>query len=92
MKKQSVREEVVTKGFLTDTLADFREGLIDQMDQRIETKFKAYTNKVLTGLDKVMKELETMREENAAGTLQARRFEEQVEDHEKRIKQLESAN
>lgn len=85
MKKKTFRDELVTKGYLTDQLADFREGLIDQLDKRYGQHF----NKILDGQDKIMKELETMREESAAGELQDRRLKEKVEDHENRIKRLE---
>lgn len=88
MKKKTFRDEVVTKGYLTDELADFREGLVDQLDKRYGQHF----NRILDGQDKIMKELETMREENAAGTLIGHRLQKKVEDHEKRIKKLESLN
>ncbi len=90
MKRKSVRDEVVSKGYLTDELAEFRAGIINQLDGRIESKFKNYTNKVLTGQDKIMKEIQDMREEDAAGTLQMRRLEKTVDSHEKRITRLES--
>ena len=88
MKKKSVRNEVVTKGYLTDELAEFRAGLIDQMDQRIDKKF----DKVHNTLDKIVGELQDMREENAAGIIQERRLQKQVDNHEKRIKILEASN
>lgn len=87
MKKQSKLDEPVTKGYLTDELAEFRAGLIDQLDKRMDAKF----DKVLAGQDKIIKELQDMREENAAGTLHFERLDEKVENHEKRITRLESA-
>ena len=86
MKKKSVRGELVTRGYLIDTLADFREGLIDQLD----TKNRRYKDEIMTGIDKVVKELQDMREENAAGTLHLERLDETVDDHEKRITRLET--
>lgn len=94
MKQMSVRDEIVTRGFLTDTLADFREDLIDQIDVRMDKKLDKVDNKidkVMIGIDGVMKELSDMREENAAGVLHSRRVDERIENHEKRIKKIESS-
>lgn len=97
MKNKFVRSEVVTKGHLSDEFSelkkdlreemlDLREGIIDQVD----SKMKRHNDKVLAGLDKISKELQDMREEDAAGTLQMRRLNEKVDNHEKRIARLES--
>jgi len=82
----SVLEDYPTRRELKEELLDLREGIIDQVD----SKMKKYNDKVLTGLDKISKELQDMREENAAGTLHFERLDEKVEDHEKRINALES--
>jgi len=117
MKKKTFRDELVTKGYLTDKLADFSEALIDQIDSRmdkrigqvedrldkridrvehridqVESNLDKKFDRVYISLDKVIKELQDMREEDAAGNLQERRLEKKVEDHEKRIKNLESQN
>lgn len=85
---KSKRDELVTKGYLTDEFAEFRAGLIDQLDLR----YKKYFNKILTGQDGIMKELQDMREENAAGTLHFERLDDKINNHEKRIKRLESTS
>ena len=76
---------MVTKGHLTDELAEFRAGLFEQLD----TNNRKYKDEILTSMDKVVKELQDMREENAAGTLHFERLDGKVEDHEKRITRLE---
>ena len=53
------------------------------MEQRIDEKNKRYKDEVLDGLDEVIGELQTMREENAGGSLR-------LQDHEERITKLES--
>jgi len=57
---------------------------------RYDEKNKGYRDQILTGIDGVMKELETMREENAAGTSLIRRLTDRVDDHETRFTKLES--
>lgn len=54
------------------------------MEQRIDEKNKRYKDEILDGLDEVMGELQTMREENAAGA-------KILGDHEGRITKLESS-
>lgn len=110
MKKKSIRDEIVTREHLTDEISEFkkdlkeemldlREGIVDQVD----SKMKRYKNEVLAGLDKISKELQDMREENAAGSLRFERLDDKVDDHDlpamlaqalqagKRITTLESA-
>lgn len=95
MKKGS---KFITEEFLEEKLEEkilgLRENLREEisiMQDHLDDKNRKYKDEVLTGLDKVMKELSDMREENAAGTLQLRRLTIQGEDHEKRITNLESA-
>ena len=61
---------------------------IGQVEDKIDKKF----DRVYISLDKVIKELSDIREESAAGELQERRLKKKVEDHENRIKKLESVN
>lgn len=49
-----------------------------------EEKHREYRDEILTKIDGVMGELQTMREENAAG-------EHRLRDHEERITKLESS-
>lgn len=85
--KKDIREEMrAMKGGLREEMLDLREGIIDQVND----KMKLYKDEVITRLDGISKELQDMREEDAAGTLQFRRLDGKVEDHEKRITTLES--
>lgn len=76
----------------------------EQFDQEMDMKFETWgsiikedfrkdiretRDEIMTGQDKIVKELQDMREENAAGILQTRRVESTLEDHEDRIKTLE---
>ena len=90
MKKQNshvVTEEILEKK-LGSEFALFRiemDGKFDNLDE----KNRGYRDQILTGLDGVMKELQDMREENAASTLHFERNDETLENHEKRITTLE---
>ncbi|MEK7186142.1 MAG: hypothetical protein AAB675_02155 [Patescibacteria group bacterium] len=82
MAKSKTSSEPVTRAILKVEL--------DIVMQEIDEKSKGYRDQVLTGLDGVMKELETIREENAAGTLLIERISGRLDDHEERISNLES--
>lgn len=84
--KKDIREEMrAMKGDLREEMLDLRGGLIDQVND----KMKLYKDEVLTRLDGISKELQDMREEDAAGTLQFRRLDGKVDSHEKRITRLD---
>jgi hypothetical protein len=68
-----------------------REDLEKKFEETNENNRK-YKDQILTGLDGVMKELESMREENTIGTHQTRELRKDVDRHEKRIAKLESSN
>ncbi|MEK7159913.1 MAG: hypothetical protein AAB702_00330 [Patescibacteria group bacterium] len=80
----------VTKSFLKAELKvalnDFRHGLLKELNE----KSKKYRDDILTKLDEVVGELQTMREENTIGVHQTRELREEVDDHEKRITKLKS--
>lgn len=59
--------------------------------EQYDEKNRGYRDEILTGLDKVMKELETIREDNIVGTHQIRELRVDVDSHEKRISSLEQA-
>lgn len=81
MKQKNSDQDLVTKGFLKIEL--------NELMQKIDEKAKKYRDEILTKMDGVMGELQTMREENTIGTYQSREVRDQVEDHERRIKRLE---
>ena len=70
---------------------------IGQLDEKLDSKIKQldnqnreYRDEILTKLDGIMGELQTMREENTIGMYQMREVKEELDDHEKRISKLES--
>ena len=82
MKRKDGNSELVTKGFLKSEL-EFKLG---GLEQRVDDRAKQYRDQILTSNDKLAKTLETTREELEIGNFQMRR---QVENHEKRIENLE---
>lgn len=81
MKKNSVASELVTKSFLRSEL--------DDLKKEIDEKAQGYRDQILTKLDGVMGELQTIREDNVIGTHQTSQLREEVDNHEKRIRNLE---
>lgn len=65
---------------------------IDQLKLEIDDNARGYRDDVLTKLDEVMGELQTMREENTVGSHQLSNLKDQVENHEERITVLENQN
>ncbi len=63
---------------------------LDRLKEGIDDNAKKYRDDVLTKLDGVMGELQTMREENTIGTYQIGELKERVDDHEKRVTRLET--
>lgn len=66
--------------------------LIDENSKALDDKNRGYRDEILTGLDKVVKELQEIRDENAASTLHFERNGESIKNHETRIKTLELAS
>ena len=64
---------------------------LENLERKIDEKAQRYRDQVLTSNDKIVRELEVMREENTIGFNQIGRLNKQVSNHEKRIKILESA-
>lgn len=84
-------ENLVTKEELK--MLEIRLGLnFDEKFEEMDGKGRGYRDDVLNGLDKVMKELEAIWEDNEVGTHQVRELREEVDGHEKRITKLESSN
>lgn len=63
---------------------------LDNLKNEIDDNAKKYRDDVLTKLDGVMGELQTIREENTIGVYQTGKLKEQVAAHEKRITHLET--
>ncbi len=81
MKQKNISSDLVTKGYL--------DIIIDEAKRDIDEKAREYRDQILTKLDGVMGELQTMREENTIGTYQSKEVRDQIDDHEIRIKRLE---
>lgn len=104
MAKNKKTSELLTRKILQEELDATRKDLkveisitkvelrgeIREMAEEMDEKNKGYRDQVLTGIDGVMKELETMREEKAAETLLLERISDRLDNHEERISNLES--
>lgn len=67
---------------LTDMEGRFDSKLTDmeeRIDEKIDNSFRKYKDEVLTGLDKVMGELKSLREESSAHQLHHGRINERVD-------------
>ncbi len=59
---------------------------LEKMEERIDDKAKIYRDEILNSNDKLVKQLEEMRNENTIGFNQINR---NLSNHEKRIKKIE---
>lgn len=57
---------------------------------KLDGKFRTYRDEILNRLDSVMGELQNIREDNSIGTYRTRELREEVDNHEQRIKKLET--
>ncbi len=67
--------QLVTKGFLKSEL----EYKLGELEQRVDDRAKQYRDQILTKIDGVMGELETIREDNIIGTHQILNLQETAE-------------
>ena len=86
MSNKSNNTKTATKSDIALVRLDMKD-----MEQRIDDKNRGYKDEILTGLDEVMGELQTRREEDSAGTKLIRELDVKADDHEKRIASLETA-
>lgn len=77
MKKKNNSSQLVTKDFLESKLNELKE------------ENKIYHDEILTKLDGIAGELGEMRDENIIGAGQTSQLNDTVDNHEKRIKNLE---
>jgi uncharacterized coiled-coil DUF342 family protein len=90
----------VTKKELEEFLKDQTRVILDAVDERLVeeispvnerlAKLEEKFDPIMTGIDKIVKELETHRDEDKIGAKQLRRHEDKLNDHESRIKTLEA--
>ena len=92
----------VTKAYLEKTLTDYAtrvemeqlladqaEVMLEAMDERMDKKFDEKLDPVINKLDSILGSMEALKEENVVGAKQLRRYDDQLQDHEARIKTLE---
>ncbi len=65
------------------------KGDLLQLEEKLEDKITGFKDDIMTRLDDISGQLETMRQENTIGSYQTHNLEEKVDDHEKRLKKLE---
>lgn len=85
-KRNSPSSELATKSYLDLKFDAFER----RIEEKMEEKLVNFRDKILNSIDKVMGELQAMREENTIGTYHTRELRGTVEDHEKRIAKLET--
>lgn len=86
MPKNKSSLEFITRPILKTELSILKS----ELETAIDEKNKKYRDEVLTGIDGVMNELQSMREENAAGVIHSERVDERLGNREERISKLES--
>ena len=92
MEKKGSKSQPVTKAHLTQALTRTEgefEAKLAETEERLDEKLTMFRDKILTAVDRVMKEVVTMRQEQAVHFHQHKRMNESVEDHEGRIGRLE---
>ena len=100
MKKKNNSSNLVTKVFLKDELKNLETSLhlkitsleikvdtkLEEVEKRIDNNAQRYRDQILVSNDKLVKQLESMMDENTIGFSQLNR---QLQNHEKRIKKIE---
>jgi len=85
-----MNETFATKEDMAMSVANLEEGMNKKLDKQDEN-IRKFKNQILTGQDKILKELEDIRQDNAASILHFERNDESVANHEKRITALETS-
>ncbi|KKP79714.1 MAG: hypothetical protein UR81_C0041G0009 [Candidatus Levybacteria bacterium GW2011_GWB1_35_5] len=75
--------DYITKEMLREELA--------KLEGKMDGKFVRYKDEILNRIDDVMGQLQAIREDNLIGTHHTRELREEVDNHELRIKKLETA-
>ena len=94
MKQKNKSEELATKKDLQNVEEKLRFEIKTSADEiliKVDENARKYKDEILTKLDEAMGEFETIREDNIIGTHQTSQLREDVDEHEKRIKNLEKA-
>lgn len=72
-------------------LVNVKHEILDEVGG-VREEIKKLDDKIFNPLDKIVAELENMREDRQIGTEQTRELRVGVDDHEKRLTKLESTN
>jgi len=62
----------------------------DDVEEIVEEKVSKFKDEILTGQDKIIGELKTIRQEQAAFTGGQKRQDKKLEEHDKRLEQVET--
>jgi hypothetical protein len=96
--KKEMEQLFATKADLTETegrieqlLADQANVILEAVDEKLDEKLDNKFGTVITKLDGVMKELQAHREEDIFGASQLPNHDDQLLDHDRRIKTLETS-
>lgn len=96
MKQKKSKDEYITKKYLDERFDAFSQAFRKEMVffgetlyEKIERKIQQVNDRLYNMLDKIIKELEEIREDKVIGAHQTKELRERVDDHDKRIKKLE---
>jgi len=81
----------VTEDYLDRKLFTFKQELKEEIVNEIDGKNEKYKDEVMTKLDDISGQLEDLQQDKTLSIHQTTQLQEQVDDHDKRIKNLEKA-
>ena len=76
-----------TKDDFEQLLADQATVILEAVDEKLDKRF----GDMMTGIDKVLNEVQAHREEDVAGAEQLRSHDDQLQNHERRLSALEAS-
>ena len=81
----------VTEDYLDRKLFTFKQELKEEIVNEIDGKNEKYKDEVMTKLDDISGQLEDLQQDKTLSIHETTQLQEQVDDHDKRIKNLEKA-
>jgi hypothetical protein len=98
MKQKCDSSSLATKGYLSKSINNLLRGIrrefnfaFEIIEEKLGRKLTKHTNPIFTAADPLLKELEARREDREIAFDQSARIKNRIDNHEKRIKILESA-
>lgn len=85
-----IKDDLVTKSFLKSELKSEINSLREELTEQIKQSEARIKDEILTHLDKIMGLLRKLDEERTLGAYRQREHTDQLENHENRIKSLET--